>query len=55
MPDPPPGYVTKITLEHLGGVGSWNPPGAERHESDRARSSFLIMTSPRLGSLTGLS
>jgi hypothetical protein len=26
MPDPPPGYVTKITLERLGGVGPWNPP-----------------------------
>ena len=26
MPDPPPGYVTKITLERLGGVGRWNPP-----------------------------
>jgi hypothetical protein len=25
MPDPPPGYVTKITLERLGGVGPWNP------------------------------
>jgi PPOX class probable F420-dependent enzyme len=25
-PDPPPGYVTKITLERLGGVGPWNPP-----------------------------
>ena len=23
MPDPPPGYVTKITLERLGGVGPW--------------------------------
>jgi PPOX class probable F420-dependent enzyme len=26
MPDPPPGYVTKITLARLGGVGPWNPP-----------------------------
>ena len=26
MPNPPPGYVTKITLERLGGVGPWNPP-----------------------------
>jgi PPOX class probable F420-dependent enzyme len=25
-PDPPPGYVTRITLERLGGVGPWNPP-----------------------------
>ena len=25
MPDPLPGYVTKITLERLGGVGPWNP------------------------------
>ena len=27
MPDPPPGFVTRITVERLGGVG----PGAERH------------------------
>jgi PPOX class probable F420-dependent enzyme len=26
MPDPPPGYVTRITPERLGGVGPWNPP-----------------------------
>jgi PPOX class probable F420-dependent enzyme len=26
MPDPPPGFVTKITPERLGGVGPWNPP-----------------------------
>jgi hypothetical protein len=26
MPDPPPGYVTRITAERLGGVGPWNPP-----------------------------
>jgi PPOX class probable F420-dependent enzyme len=26
MPDPPPGYVTRITLKRLGGVGPWNPP-----------------------------
>ncbi len=26
MPDPPPGYVTRITLERFGGVGPWNPP-----------------------------
>jgi len=26
MPDSPPGYVTKITLERLGGVGPWTPP-----------------------------
>lgn len=25
MPDPPPGFVTKITPERLGGVGPWNP------------------------------
>ena len=25
MPDPPPGYVTRITAERLGGVGPWNP------------------------------
>jgi PPOX class probable F420-dependent enzyme len=27
MPDPPPGFVTRITPERLGGVGPWNPPG----------------------------
>jgi PPOX class probable F420-dependent enzyme len=26
MPDPPPGFVTRIIPERLGGVGSWNPP-----------------------------
>jgi PPOX class probable F420-dependent enzyme len=26
MPDPPPGFVTKITPDRLGGVGPWNPP-----------------------------
>ena len=26
MPDPPPGYVTRITPERLGGIGPWNPP-----------------------------
>lgn len=26
MPDPPPGFVTSITPERLGGVGPWNPP-----------------------------
>lgn len=26
IPDPPPGYVTRITPERLGGVGPWNPP-----------------------------
>jgi PPOX class probable F420-dependent enzyme len=26
VPDPPPGFVTKITPERLGGVGPWNPP-----------------------------
>jgi PPOX class probable F420-dependent enzyme len=26
MPAPPPGYVTRITPERLGGVGPWNPP-----------------------------
>lgn len=28
MPDPPPGFVTRITAERLGGVGPWNPPPA---------------------------
>lgn len=27
MPDPPPGFVTRITPERFGGVGPWNPPG----------------------------
>jgi PPOX class probable F420-dependent enzyme len=26
MPDPPPGYITRITAERLGGIGPWNPP-----------------------------
>jgi PPOX class probable F420-dependent enzyme len=26
MPDPPPGFVTRITPQQLGGVGPWNPP-----------------------------
>lgn len=26
MPDPPPGYVTRIAPERFGGVGPWNPP-----------------------------
>lgn len=26
MPDPPPGFVTRITPERVGGVGPWNPP-----------------------------
>ena len=26
MPDPPPGFVTRITPERIGGVGAWNPP-----------------------------
>jgi hypothetical protein len=26
MPDPPPGFVTRITPERLGGVGPWNEP-----------------------------
>jgi len=26
MPDPPPGFVTRITLERLSGVGPWAPP-----------------------------
>ena len=25
MPDPPPGFVTRITTERLGGVGPWSP------------------------------
>jgi PPOX class probable F420-dependent enzyme len=26
MPDPPPGYVTRITPERIGGVGPWAQP-----------------------------
>jgi PPOX class probable F420-dependent enzyme len=26
MPNPPPGFVTRITPERFGGVGPWNPP-----------------------------
>jgi PPOX class probable F420-dependent enzyme len=26
MPNPPPGYVTRVTPERIGGVGPWNPP-----------------------------
>jgi hypothetical protein len=25
MPDPPPGYVSRTTVERLGGVGPWAP------------------------------
>jgi PPOX class probable F420-dependent enzyme len=25
MPDPPPGFVTRVTPERVGGVGPWNP------------------------------
>ena len=27
MPDPPPGFVTRITPERFGGVGPWNSAG----------------------------
>jgi PPOX class probable F420-dependent enzyme len=30
MPDPPPGFVTRITPERIGGVGPWNPPRPRR-------------------------
>jgi hypothetical protein len=23
MPDPPPGYVTRVAVERVGGIGSW--------------------------------
>ena len=26
MPDPPPGFVTTVTVERLGGVGPWSEP-----------------------------
>ena len=27
MPDPPPGFITRITPQRLGGVGPWSRPG----------------------------
>jgi PPOX class probable F420-dependent enzyme len=27
MPNPPPGFVTRITVERIGGVGPWAPRG----------------------------
>jgi hypothetical protein len=29
MDDPPPGVVTRITVERIGGVGDWSEPGAD--------------------------
>lgn len=26
LPDPPPGFITRIKPERIGGVGPWNPP-----------------------------
>ncbi|HEU5224859.1 MAG TPA: PPOX class F420-dependent oxidoreductase [Actinomycetota bacterium] len=26
MPDPPPGFVTRVRVDRLGGVGPWNEP-----------------------------
>lgn len=26
VPDPPPGFITRVTPERLGGVGPWNAP-----------------------------
>ena len=26
MPNPPPGFVTRVTPQRIGGVGPWNPP-----------------------------
>jgi len=28
IPDPPPGFITRVTPQRLGGVGPWNPPDA---------------------------
>jgi PPOX class probable F420-dependent enzyme len=28
MPDPPPGFVTRVTVERIGGLGSWNSPAS---------------------------
>jgi PPOX class probable F420-dependent enzyme len=30
MPDPPPGFVARITVERLGGVGPWAPSSSSR-------------------------
>lgn len=27
MPDPPAGFITRVTPERLGGIGPWNPRG----------------------------
>jgi hypothetical protein len=27
MPDPPPGFVTRVTVERLGGLGPWSRSG----------------------------
>jgi PPOX class probable F420-dependent enzyme len=27
MPDPPPGYVTRISIDRIGGLGPWTEPG----------------------------
>ena len=27
MPDPPPGYVTRVTVERIAGLGPWNAEG----------------------------
>jgi hypothetical protein len=27
MPDPPPGYVTRVTVERIAGLGPWNAGG----------------------------
>lgn len=26
MPDPPPGFITRISADRISGVGPWNPP-----------------------------
>jgi PPOX class probable F420-dependent enzyme len=26
MPNPPPGFITRVTPDRFGGVGPWNPP-----------------------------
>lgn len=31
MPDPPPGYVTRITVEHIGGLGPWSQEALSQH------------------------
>lgn len=33
MPDPPPGYVTHVTVQRISGIGPWKRPAAEGRDS----------------------